>query len=274
MIAAPEPISAWHNPFLSPVGCVGNVSTPDPVAEIRAAEAWLREQGCTVARGPLDGSTWFRYRANIGPHDRPLFLGEPDASPDPWRAAGYTERKRYCTILADNSAQIAATRQRDHALRAAGWTIQTLDEMGSFEEALDLYFEMACVAFPDNFSYSPIDRQGFRALYEPLQPLIRPELVLVARAPDGSPGGFSFNYPDHANPTLRQALVKSLAVLPEHRGNGLASWLVGETHRIAEATGLTGGCMHALMSSGNVSQNLSRNEGTLIREYVLFEKAL
>ena len=106
MIAAPEPISAWHNPYLSPVGCVGNVSTPDPVAEIRAAEAWLREQGCTVARGPLDGSTWLRYRANIGPHERPLFLGEPDASPDPWRAAGYTERKRYCTTLADNNAQV------------------------------------------------------------------------------------------------------------------------------------------------------------------------
>lgn len=275
MLAAPEPLRAWVNPHLTPVGCIGNL--PDglePADAIRAAEDWLRAQGCTHARGPLDGSTWQRYRVNVGPHDRPLFIGEPDADPAPWVAAGYTPCKRYSTLLAHNGPQIQATRDRNAALRGAGWTLQALDQLGSFDEALDLFFEMSLAAFADNFSYSPIDRAGFGALYQPLRPLIQPHLVLVARSPEGEAAGFSFSYPDYANPGLKQVILKTLAVLPAHRGKGLGSWMVGEKHRILEETGFTGGGLHALMSAGNTSQRISRKLGGLVREYVLFEKKL
>lgn len=274
MLAAPEPIRAWVNPHLAPTGCVGTPHSPDPAAEIQAAEDWLRAMGCARARGPLDGSTWHRYRANLGPHDRPLFPGEPDADPAPWLAAGYTPLKRYATLLAHNGPQIEATRARDRALRADGWTLDTLDQLGTFEQALDLFFEMSLAAFRDNFSYTPIDRAGFGALYEPLRPLIQGDLVLVARAPDGQPAGFCFSYPDLANPGLRQVIIKTLAVMPAHRGEGLGSWMVGEKHRIAEASGYTGGSLHALMAGGNRSQQISRDLGEVVREYVLFEKAL
>jgi len=273
MLAAPQPLRAWVNPHLSPAGCLGAPSGPDPAGQLRAGEDWLRGQGCTTARGPLDGSTWHRYRANVGPHDRPLFLGEPDADPAPWQAAGYTVLKRYRTLFSHNPPQIAATRDRDRALRAAGWTLDTLDQLDSFEDALDLFYEMSLAAFPSNFSYSPIDRAGFHALYQPLRPIIRPGLVLVARAPGGEAAGFCFSYPDLNNPGLRHLVIKTLAVVPAFRGHGLGSWMVGEKHRIAEEAGFAG-CLHALMAAGNISNKISRDRWSLVREYVLYEKTL
>jgi GNAT superfamily N-acetyltransferase len=274
MIAAPQPLRAWVNPHLAPTGCIGAHTGPDPVARIREAEDWLRTQGCTQARAPLDGSTWQAYRANIGPHNRPPFLGEPDTDPAPWRDAGYTEAKRYCTLLAHNAPQISATRKRDAALRRDGWRLDTLDALGSFDDALDLFFDLSLAAFTKNFSYSPIDHNAFKALYRPLQPIIRPDLVLIARSPEDEVAGFCFSYPDLACPSLKQVVIKTLAASPAHRGLGLGSWMVGEKHRIAEELGYTGGCLHALMASGNTSQRISRAQGALVREYILFEKTL
>ena len=274
MKTAPEPLRAWVNPGLYPIGCIGAPTGPDPVAEIRAAEAWLRQEGCTRALGPLDGATWFAYRANIGPHERPLFPGEPVAVPGPWLEAGYAEAHRYSSVLAENGPQISATRDRDVRLRSAGWTLEDLSVMGDFEAALDQFWAMSVASFPGNAFYTPIDRATFGALYARVRPLLEPRLTLLARAPDGQPGGFCFSYPDRLSPQRAEFVIKTLAVMPASRGLGLGSWLVGETHRIGEALGLTGGGIHALMAVDNRSQRISRNIGGLVREYVLFGRDL
>ncbi|MFT5686148.1 MAG: GNAT superfamily N-acetyltransferase [Myxococcota bacterium] len=274
MLTAPAPLSAWVNPDLHPIGCIGAPSEAEPIAAIAAAEDWLRTQGCTRALGPLDGSTWAAYRANLGPHDRPLFPGEPTADPAPWRASGYTEAHRYSSILADNDPQIAATRSRDAVLRAAGWILEDLTELGDFEAALDVFWQMSLASFGSNAFYTPIDRATFGVLYARVRPLITPPLTLLARSPDGIPGGFCFSYPDAFSPQRREFVIKTLAVVPEFRGLGLGSWLVGETHRIGAEIGFTGGGIHALMAADNRSQRISRDIGGLVREYALFEKAL
>ncbi|MEL6346655.1 MAG: GNAT family N-acetyltransferase [Myxococcota bacterium] len=275
MKVAPAPLRAWLNPALTPTGCIGAPpANVDPLRAIADAEAWLRAQGCDAARGPLDGATWFAYRASLGPDDRPPFPGEPSAAPQPWRDAGYAVCQTYMSLLVDNGPQIAATRSRDRDLRAAGWTLETLEALGDFDAALDLFYALSQAAFAQNYAYSPIDRQTFGALYAPLQPMLRPEFVLLARSPTGEPAGLCVSYPDVQNPGLKQLIVKTLAVHPDHRGAGLGSWMVGETHRKADAAGLIGGGIHALMRDGNRSQQISRQKGTIVRRYALFERRL
>ena len=274
MRTAPSPLRAWINPGLHPIGCIGAPDGPDPQAQITAAESWLRQEGCSRALGPIDGATWFAYRANIGPHDRPLFPGEPTADPAPWRALGYTEEHRYSSVLAKNEPQIAATRDRETRLRASGWQLEDLDALGDFDDALALFWQMSVVSFPGNRFYTPIDRTTFKALYARVRPLITPRLALLARSPDGQPGGFCFSYPDPTQPRRAEFIIKTLAVMPDFRGLGLGSWMVGETHRIGKEMGFVGGGIHALMAVDNRSQRISRNIGGLVREYVLFEKIL
>ena len=276
MKAALSPLRAWVNPHHLPLGFIGAPppDAADPQADILAAEAWLRDQGCARAVGPLDGSTWHSYRASLGPHDRPPFLGEPQADPAPWQALGYTPLRHYTTAASTHDAPLARLPAREARLLDAGWTLQTLDQLGTFDEALDTFFALSLAAFPDNFLYSPIDRAAFGALYAPLQRLLVPGLVLLARAPDGTPAGFCFSYPDALCPALRQSVIKTLAVAPAWRGSGVSGWLVSSAHRAADALGLTGGALHALMIEGNLSQHYGRDGSTLVRRYVLFEKPL
>lgn len=276
--AAPPPLRAWVNPHLVPLGCIGAPQAGDalpPQEALRAAEDWLRAQGCTRACGPMaEGSTWHTYRANLGPFDRPPFLGEPQADPAPWLACGYRVLRRYHTTAAPHPPLLDGLAAREARLSGAGWRLETLDHLGTFSEALDLFYALSQAAFADNFLYSPLDRAAFGALYAPLQAALVPPMVLLARAPDGHPAGFCLSYPDLLNPALRQGVIKTLAVVPAHRGSGVSGWLVGAAHRAAQQQGLTGGALHALMIDDNLSTHYSRGDSVQIRAYALFEKVL
>lgn len=264
------PIKAHLHPALAPVGAIED-GTDQEIAE---AEDWLRAQGCTAVRGPMGPTTWTPYRANLGPHDRPLFLGEPGFSPDVWEARGYQIVARYASSLADNLEQTESSMDRSCALVTEGWTLQTLTEMGSFEAALPLFYELTIAAFSKAYAYTPIDWPSFAQMYRPIEALIDPDLVVLARSPEGEAAGYCFSVPDRLNPQLKQFVVKTLAVDPRWRAHGLGSWMVGNVHSRAHTAGWTSGGIHALMWTGSHSRKISAHAGNIIREYALYEKAL
>lgn len=274
MPSAPSPIRAWTHPHHPSVGIIGQPTSTDPLHEIHRAEQWLRQQGCQRARGPMEGNTWMPYRANLGPNERPIFLGEPTANAEPWLAAGYSPCMHYSTLLVAHGAQIKATRGRDQQLRSLGWKLLPLHDLPSFSWALEQFHALSRSAFADNFSYTPLSLQDFQQLYAPMQQQLVPELVLMAQNPAGNTAGFCFSYPDVQNPSLKQVIIKTLAVHPSEQKQGIGGWMVGETHRIAEQMGLVGGGLHALMAQHNLSQQISRQKGDCVRRYALYERAL
>jgi GNAT superfamily N-acetyltransferase len=250
------------NPALAPVGCIGAVST---VAELRACEAWLRDQGCTQAWGPMEQATWFPYRANLGPHDAPSFFGEPTADPQPWRDAGYQESARYGSSLCPNDAAIAYGETK-------GITGVTLRPMGDFETTLGDIHRITHAAFAPAHGFTPLPLPALQALYQPLLGVVDPRMVLFAEA-DGATVGFVFGVADHLAPGSGRFLVKSLAVLPSAQRSGLGAWMVGELHRVADRLGFTHG-VHALMWAGSNSRAISAHGGVVFREYGLFRRDL
>ncbi len=252
---------------------MGNVEDSTP-AEIAAAEQWLREQGCTHAQGPMGPTTWHPYRANLGPHDRPPFLGEPTFSPEPWEAAGYHIVGRYASALSDNLAQAESAAAVSCSLVKAGWDIWTLDQHACFDSALRCFHQITLASFERAQSYTPLPWPAFQAMYAPVQTVVDPQLVLTAISPDGEPAGFCFCIPDFPHPERREFVVKTLAVAPRWRKLGLGSWLVGNAHSRAHAAGWTGGGIHALMWTGSHSRQISAHAGRIIREYALYQKDL
>lgn len=252
-------VLASVNPAHAPIGALGDLS--GGVDAIREGEAWLREQGCVAAQGPLQLATWFPYRANLGPHEEPPFFGEPSASPQPWLDAGYREVARYASALAPNEQAIAyGASKRPEGVQ--------LRPMVDFAQTLPVIHAIATASFEAAYAYSPLPLPAMQALYAPLQPHIVPELVLLAYAGD-QPVGFIFGMPDLALPGSGRFLVKTLAVLPAWRRGGLGAWLVGELHRAGQSLGFTHG-VHALMWAGSKSRNISSHGGRIFREYALF----
>ncbi len=276
--------SLWwrHVPALpgQRVGFIGHYAAADAAAGaalLTRLSAELAGHGCTMAIGPIDGSTWRAYRAVTERGGMPPFFLEPDTPAD-WpahfTAAGFTVLATYTSSLVDPvpppSARMDETATR---LLARGYHVRPLDPTRAAAE-LDALYDVSIAAFADNFLYTPIGRDEFHAQYAAILPYIDPRLVLLAEH-DGRAAGYVFAVPDLLElkraGRATTAVLKTLAVDPAYAGAGLGGLLVERVQRASAALGLTR-VVHALMHEANVSQRISKHYGTTCRRYALFAR--
>lgn len=264
------------------VGLIGHYAARDAAAAGLLLERACRElaaRGCSVAVGPMDGSTWRRYRLLTERGSEPTFFLEPD-NPDDWPdhflTLGFQPIAHYISAVnCDLSRAEPRVGHIAERLSAQGVRIRALDPWRA-EDDLRRIYSVSAVSFRNNVLYTPIAEPDFLAQYRALVPALRPELVLIAETAD-QPVGFIFAVPD-----LKQAerghpidtvIVKTLAVLPERTHAGLGSLLLAVCQRAAHQLGYTR-TIHALMHEQNTSRNLSRRYAQPMRRYALFGKAL
>ncbi len=266
---------ATIHPARPEVGAIGDwVGTPEV---LRAAEVWLAERGCTVARGPMEMCRWFGYRATLGPTDEPPFAFEPTTPAGRWVDAGYAELQRFASIVADRDALIGAGVDRAAGLAARGYTVSPLptgtDGMiapGTFKEGLETVHRLFSEAFEQVEGYVPIPAHALFAYYSRFHSHLDPRLTLLARDPSGDPVGIVLAVPDHAQPERGWYLVLTQAVRPDHRRLGVGTWLIAAVHQRARRAGYRSG-VHCFMRDEGQGR-LSR--GQVFRRYALLEKSL
>jgi len=235
--------------------------------------ALLKEQGCTVALGPMDGSTWKSYRFITKRGSEPIFFLEPDnkdAYPDQFLANGFEVCVRYMSAV---SANLRIEDEKSEALRrrflSAGIRLRTLN-LADFENELRKIHAICLQSFAANPFYTPISESEFVAQYLPLKNVLVPDVIVMAEH-DGRLVGFNFLLPD---PTQKgTVIVKTLARLPEHKYAGLGQVLLSEAQNLAAESGFTR-VIHALFHKSNKSAVLSGRYAEVIREYSLFAKRL
>lgn len=246
---------------------------------------YLLNQGCTLAVGPLDGTTWRTYRfVTENPLNAPPFLLEPTNPPEypkQWLKRGFAPLAHYTSALQDSlEADPAITERLDKLvntrLAKAGIGFRPLD-VSRIEEELETIFNISLKSFADNFLYSPISKAEFMGSYQKLLPFAVPDLVLFAEL-NGDAIGYVFGVPDilqkQRGEMLDTFVVKTLAVLPEHTNKGLGTVLVDLVVRKAKELGFKK-AIHALMLETNQSQTISeRFSGLLLRRYTLYSKKL
>ena len=258
-----------------------------------AARAWLNARGAGQVVGPLDGDTWRRYRVNLGPFDAPPFPLEPWNPPyyaALWTAAGFRPLAGYYSkVVADPAAAAAATARFAQRVQARSFALRQLD-LAAFDRDLGLLYQLTTAIFTDNFLYAPLAESDFRLQYLRLRPLLDPELVQFALAPDGRPAGYVFCFPDWqaalvawrragATPAalpdcLRRhpptaLCVKTIGVRPEYRGGGLAVALMHHAYAAAARRGLARVYL-CLIHDDNASGRLDAGLGQVLRRYVLY----
>jgi len=259
------------------LGLVGHYAAADERAAhelLSRALGRLREAGCTLAVGPMDGATWFAYRfVTEGGSDAPPFFLEPQhppAYPVHFSAAGFSSLAEYV------SAYVPEVDTEAPADPPLDVTVRPLDADHPTAELTRLY-ELVTDSFADNFLYSPIAEERFIGLYRGLMDAIDPSLVRLAETADGRLVGVAFLVPDRLqaarDETVDTVIVKTLAVHPDVAGQGLGSWLLHEAQWTARQKGYPR-AVHALMHETNRSRRISQHYGDVVRRYTLFAQEL
>lgn len=255
-------------------GLIGHYARTDAGAAdllLAAALQRLCAAGCELAAGPVDGSTWHRYRFVTDPGARAAFAFEPQnpaGYPDDFERSGFTTRARYVsaeeTQLDRGDERVVRARRRLHS---AGVTIRPID-LAHFDAEIAALHPVANAGFADALLFSPIDLVAFANMYRPLRASIDPHYVRIAECA-GRIAGFGFAFPDRANGAV---IAKTFARLPDRRFAGLGAVLLDDVRRIAYADGYAR-LIHALMRADNASLNTSLHTAHIIRRYGLFVRA-
>lgn len=264
------------------VGHYGAVDAAAGTAVLSAACAQLAEHRCRRVLGPMDGSTWERYRLALPGSDAPPFLLEP-VQPLEWAThfaqAGFTEVGRYRSDRAPLDVLMARS-QADVATRLAknGVTITTFADHRP-EDVIAAIHAVSREAFASAPWFTPIDLATLQAQYAPVVPLADPAFVQLAWY-GGEPVGFVFAVPDllESRRTSRAPetlVLKSVAVRPGVPVlAGLGGLLLARVSANARARGMRDG-IHALMRDDNAAARaFGQHVATTIRQYALFGRAV
>lgn len=250
----------WDGAPTATIGGFSCKSQAEGEALLKEALIRLRGLGASRVLGPMDGDTWHSYRYVCESDGSKPFLMEPDDKPREraaLRAVGFAPLARYVSA---RMALRPSPAPPNPDLAITCWD-------GHDPEALFAQVhELSTRAFAKNAFYKPISRADFLAMYMPMVPMIRPELIVFARRGDGRLAGFLFAVPDYAQgPASRTVILKTYA--SEAPGAGRLM-----VHR-AQSTALELGfdtVIHALIHEDNLSARNSAAEGAdVFRRYEL-----
>lgn len=267
------------------VGLIGHYAAADGESASHLLDLACRrlaERGCTLAVGPMDGSTHRRYRFLTDRGGEPLFFLEPD-NPDSWpghfRRSGFFPLAGYYSTLVEDLRPDPRVPALEKRLAGRDIAIRPIDP-ARFDDELRGVYRVAAAGFRHNLLYSPIGLDEFAAQYRPLRPILEPDLILIAErhAPDRQPEpvGFVFAVPDMLRPRtgrpLDTVVLKTIAVHPSLRSGSVATLLglrcQAEAYRLGYRR-----VIHALMHERNGSLSMSAKVGGRpIRRYTLFAR--
>lgn len=251
----------------APAATLGGVRCKDIEAGAEVlgqALAFVRAHGIKQVIGPMDGDTWHSYRFVTDSDGSPAFLLEPPNNPagvEVFTAAGFTQIGSYFSArVALAQAGLTAPAPTD-AFTIEGW------DGTNPEQLFGQVFDLSSQAFAKNAFYKPITRDAFLAMYMPMVPMLKRDLIFFARRPDQSLAGFLFGIPNYAEgPQPTGVILKTYASLVKGAGQHLAHAF----HTAAAKAGYQT-AIHALIHDDNLSALRSAAEGAdVFRRYGLF----
>ena len=232
------------------------------------AVALAKSKGATALIGPMEGDTWHAYRLISDRGVQSPFLMEPssaDHDEAAFRAAGFDVISSYFSASAPLSELPGPKPKNTDVFTVEQWDGADPDAL--FTQVYDL----SCAAFAGNPFYKHIDLGDFLAMYRPIVPLLKQDLILFARDSTGALVGFLFGIPNYAEgPKPTSVILKTYASSQKGAGH----WLSYQFYVNAKAMGFDT-AIHALMHDDNLSAVRSGlNGANVFRRYVLMGRTL
>jgi GNAT superfamily N-acetyltransferase len=248
----------------------------ETAAFLGAAKAFCRERGIPSLTGPMQFSTWHPYRFITGMGEADFFPGEqrlPAEYHGDFLAAGFSDiagfQSSWVPDVTD-SLRISEAMGVPQRLAAVETKILSGRDLPAM---LPEIHRLSLEIFRGNFAFSPIGLGDFLALAAGDK---AGESVLIAGSIGGRTAGFAYGYAigpyavTAGVPERNTAVLKTLGVLPEHRGIGLGFGLSYLFHK----HWLERGCeslIHAYMKTDNRSTGMSNHVAKPFRTYALMK---
>ncbi len=242
------------------------------VAFLHQACDVLRQRGCTLVLGPMDGSSWQNYRCALNWDNGPPFLGEPQTDPrwvDWFAQAGFTPVAKYESRLCLDLSQTHRPKRRRHS--PASVRIQSAQGI-AVEALLPKIYALVMASFRRQIFFQPLPETWFTHHLQPLLSQVNPALIQLAWDQDHLVG-VVLALPDLLATNPQRLIIKTLAIWPNRAYAGLGSTLLEAAHQAGFRQGYRQ-AIHALMHRHNPSLNLSRRYSQPFRDYVLMGKEL
>ncbi len=265
------------------VGLLGHFEAEDHGAASLLIEhscTRLSSEGCSLAVAPIDGDVWHRYRLVVERGTEPPFFLEPN-TPDSWvdhfTLNGFSVMARYLSAATDD-LDGAVLRAERHSARLQAQGIQFRHpDLSQWQDELRRLYPLILEAFRNQLLFSSIDEQEFVELYQPIRPVLRPELMFVAEH-NRQPVGFLFAVPDMLQSRrgfIDTVIIQVVAVHPAYERYGMGTYMVQRAYDAARDGGFRR-AVHALMQEGKASARLTQRyfKQRVIRRYALFSRRL
>lgn len=256
-------VAPWNGRRTAAIGCGAFADPQSGAAFLAEACDSLRADGFEAVVGPMDGSTWGRYRLPVWSDGSPGFFMEPSAGPHDlaaYEAAGFEVAEMHVSASAAPGA-------RGYANAVPGLRVDSWDGSEA-ETLLASAHALVMEGFARTPFFTPVPEAMFVERYAPLLAHADPRLILRATDEEGAIRGLTLAFPD---PLRTGAIVLKtyVGVVP-----GAGRVMADQVHALAGELGY-GEVVHALMREGIASQAQSRKfGGTIFRRYALMGRLL
>jgi hypothetical protein len=259
-----------------------DASAGETAAFLAAAKAHCKRHGIASLTGPMQFSTWHPYRfiSRMGGAD--FFPGEqkwPEAYHADFLAAGFADIAGFqSSWVPDLRASLEVGEAMGLPQKLASFEVKTLAGR-DLPAMLPEIHRMSSEIFRDNYAFSPIGLGDFLALAAGDKADKGADSVLIAVSIGGKMAAFAYGYSIGPysiaadQPVGKTAVLKTLGVLPEHRGLGLGYVLSYLFHKHWLERGHTS-LIHAYMKTDNRSSGMSERTAQPFRTYALMQGAV
>ncbi len=232
-------------------------------------KTYAKSKGYNYLIGPMNGSTWKKYRITL-PSENPPFLLDNYNKPyyaELFEQCGFETVANYTSSICKNLDEDYNRLQKFSSIFGKkGIKIRKFDPI-NFERDIRKIYEVSIKSFINNFLYTSIGFDEFYKMYEPVKGFLNPEWVLIAEDETDEAIAFIFGFDNIYSRDKKSLIIKTLAQIPDYKYRGLGSYLVEYLHKKAHIAGYDN-IIHALMHEDNVSANILAGE--LYHEYKLY----
>jgi len=259
-------------------GCIGFFEFEnDPGASgqlINYAIEFLREKNCNYCIGPVNGDTWHKYRVTLAGPNGPVFMDNvnPDYYSAHFKANDFNCIADYVSLrIRRGHFEYDRLKRFRPKLEKQNISIRGFSSH-DFEGDLKKIYSICVDSFKNNFLYTHVSFEDFRALYRGAESLIHPQYVLLAER-NNIPVGFIFAIPNILYQQRKGLVIKTLAVSSDSAARGLGSYMTEMVHETAQQQGIEE-IYHLLMLSSNVSTRIASRVSEVYRQYELYGKVI